>query len=138
VISLQFNSTFFCCSTTSKFSFKFFAQIFHVYILTINSCNSCVFFTKFFLFDFNLYGLILLSENRAEEAKLSFARALELDFLPLLKERYDLVIPVEHYDSPLLQPLLETIRSAGFRSKVEQLGGYDASEMGRKLAILGP
>ncbi len=35
----------------------------------------------------NLYGLILLSENRAEEAKLSFAKALELE-----KDSIDLLI----------------------------------------------
>jgi molybdate-binding protein len=36
---------------------------------------------------------------------LAAARALELDFVPLFDERYDLVIPREHYDSALLQPL---------------------------------
>ncbi|MFC1935158.1 molybdopterin biosynthesis protein [Chloroflexota bacterium] len=69
---------------------------------------------------------------------LAAARALGLDFVPLLKERYDLVVPAEQYNSPLMQPLLETIRSPDFRAKVEQLGGYDTSEMGRELAILGP
>ncbi len=67
---------------------------------------------------------------------LAAARALGLDFVPLLKERYDLVIPVEHYQSPLLKPLLDIIRSADFRSKVERLGGYDTSEMGREIAVL--
>ena len=67
---------------------------------------------------------------------LAAARALGLDFVPLLKERYDLVIPAEVYDSPLLKPLFEIINSAAFRTKVEQLGGYDPSDMGKLLARL--
>lgn len=62
---------------------------------------------------------------------LAAARALKLDFVPLLKERYDLVIPREHYDSPLLAPLLDIIRGEEFRREVQTLRGYDASEMGR-------
>ena len=64
---------------------------------------------------------------------LAAARALKIDFLPLLKERYDLIIPMEYYQSDLLAPLLEVIRSKGFKSEVEALGGYDASDMGRLL-----
>jgi hypothetical protein len=58
---------------------------------------------------------------------LAAARALDLDFIPLLKERYDLVIPREHYTSDRLAPLLEIVRGADFRRDVEALGGYDAS-----------
>ncbi len=68
---------------------------------------------------------------------LAAARALGLEFVPLLKERYDLVIPREHYESPLLRPLLETVRGDRFRSGVEALGGYDTSEMGLGMAALG-
>jgi putative molybdopterin biosynthesis protein len=67
---------------------------------------------------------------------LAAARALDLDFIPLLKERYDLVIPREHYTSELLAPLLEILRGPGFRRDVEALGGYDAAEMGRVVAEL--
>ena len=41
------------------------------------------------------------------------AHALKLDFIPFEKERYDLVIPRTHYESELLQPLLDLIRGAG-------------------------
>jgi putative molybdopterin biosynthesis protein len=61
---------------------------------------------------------------------LAAARALQLDFVPLLKERYDLVIPREHYESPLMQPLLDMLRGPDFRTQVEALGGYDTSQMG--------
>ncbi len=61
---------------------------------------------------------------------LAAARALRLDFVPLLKERYDLVVPREHYESELLRPLLEIVRGPDFRRQVEALGGYDTSQMG--------
>ena len=56
--------------------------------------------------------------------------------MPILKERYDLVIPREHYDSELLHPLLSLIRGPEFRRQVEALGGYDASEMGEVVGEL--
>jgi putative molybdopterin biosynthesis protein len=61
---------------------------------------------------------------------LAAARALELDFVPLFNEQYQLVIPREHYDSPKLAPVLEIIRDPAFRSEVEALGGYDVANMG--------
>jgi putative molybdopterin biosynthesis protein len=66
------------------------------------------------------------------------ARALDLDFVPLLTERYDLVIPVAHYESALLQPLLALIRdhSQGFAQAVAGLGGYETEKMGQVLAEL--
>ncbi len=69
---------------------------------------------------------------------LAAARALELDFVPLFTERYDLVIPVEHYESELLAPLLEMIRTrdADFVAVVEALGGYETGQMGMVLAEL--
>jgi len=69
---------------------------------------------------------------------LAAARALGLDFVPLFQERYDLVIPVEHYEGELLEPLLEIISNngSGFAQRVEQLGGYDVSNMGKVLAEL--
>jgi len=65
---------------------------------------------------------------------LAAARALGLDFLPLMDERYDLVIPQVFYESDLLRPLLDVLQTADFRSDVEALGGYDVSEMGRVVA----
>jgi len=69
---------------------------------------------------------------------LAAAKALELDFIPLFDERYDLVIPVEHYESELLAPLLALVRSreAGFAQAVEALGGYGIDRMGEVLAEL--
>lgn len=65
---------------------------------------------------------------------LSAARAIGVDFLPLLSEQYDLVIPREFYTSDLLQPFLELVRSDEFKSGVDALGGYDTSMMGKVVA----
>ena len=68
---------------------------------------------------------------------LSAARAMGLDFVPLLTEQYDLAIPRELYESDLLAPVMSLIRSDDFRKKVEALGGYDTSTMGDVVAELG-
>jgi putative molybdopterin biosynthesis protein len=65
---------------------------------------------------------------------LSAAQALGLDFVPLLREQYDLVIGAEFWDDEVLAPLREALASADFRREVEQLGGYDVSRMGELLA----
>lgn len=68
---------------------------------------------------------------------LSAARALDLDFIPLLNEQYDLVIPRAHYESDLLQPLLGLLSSEEFQQAVEALGGYDITRMGQVQAEMG-
>jgi putative molybdopterin biosynthesis protein len=62
------------------------------------------------------------------------AKAMDLDFIPLLLEEYDLIIPSDFYDSPLLCPLLNLIRSEEFKNEVKLLGGYDTSNMGKIIA----
>ena len=68
---------------------------------------------------------------------LSAATALGLEFIPLLDERYDLVIPRVHYKSDLLQPLLALLQNENFRHEVDALGGYRTEDMGRVMAELG-
>ncbi len=59
------------------------------------------------------------------------AQALGLDFVPLFKERYDLVIPEVYYESALLAPLLDLLQDPAFRQAVAALPGYDVSAMGQ-------
>ena len=61
------------------------------------------------------------------------AQALDLDFIPLFKERYDLVIPNAHAGSDLLAPLFGLLADSDFRKAVSQLMGYDVSVMGTKI-----
>lgn len=66
------------------------------------------------------------------------AQALELDFVPLYSERYDLVIPTEYYESDLLAPLLELLSDPHFRKPVSELPGYDTGDMGKLVAEIEP
>jgi putative molybdopterin biosynthesis protein len=59
------------------------------------------------------------------------AQALDLDFIPLFQERYDLVIPKRFAESDLLAPLLGLVTETRFREAVAQLPGYDVSVMGK-------
>jgi putative molybdopterin biosynthesis protein len=61
------------------------------------------------------------------------AQALDLDFVPLFHERYDLVIPSEYAETSLLAPLFDVIGGAPFRNAVSTLPGYDVKEMGRLI-----
>ncbi len=65
---------------------------------------------------------------------LAAARALDLDFIPLAEERYDLVMRQAVYESELLQPLLTVMRDAAFRLAVERLGGYGTADLGKVLS----
>jgi putative molybdopterin biosynthesis protein len=64
------------------------------------------------------------------------AMALELDFIPLFQERYDLIIPNEHFESSQLQPLLALLEDESFRNAVQALPGYDIKPMGSIIAQL--
>jgi putative molybdopterin biosynthesis protein len=60
------------------------------------------------------------------------ASICDLDFIPLQRERYDLVIPKGYYDAlPGLRALLDTLVSRTFRDELEALGGYDTRESGK-------
>ena len=61
------------------------------------------------------------------------ARALDLDFIPVVTEQYDLVIPQAYFESPPVQVLLEIIRGDEFRRQVESLGGYSTQQTGQVL-----
>ena len=62
----------------------------------------------------------------------SAATICGLDFVPLQRERYDLVIPKTYYETLSgLQVLLDTIVSKSFRDELEALGGYDTRDTGK-------
>ena len=65
---------------------------------------------------------------------LSAARALNLDFVPLLQEQYDLLVGAEFWDGEFLAPLRTALESPDLRREIEALGGYDVTRMGDILA----
>ncbi len=68
---------------------------------------------------------------------LAAARALGMDFVPLLTERFDLAIPAEFYERAILRPLLDLLYSTQFIDDMENLGGYDTSQTGQVIARIG-
>lgn len=61
------------------------------------------------------------------------ARAMNLDFISIAKERYDLIIPTLYFKDEKVQKVIETIRSDEFKGMVSQMGGYDVSRTGEEL-----
>ncbi|MCD4678164.1 MAG: molybdopterin biosynthesis protein [Desulfobacula sp.] len=59
------------------------------------------------------------------------ARALDLDFVPVVTEEYDLVIPDRFYPTPKIQGLLEIIQTKKFQDRVISLGGYSTKNTGK-------
>jgi putative molybdopterin biosynthesis protein len=59
------------------------------------------------------------------------ARALDLDFIPVTRERYDFVIPAELIEGENVRALLDLIQSAAFRREVCAMGGYEVEESGK-------
>lgn len=58
------------------------------------------------------------------------ARQLHLDFIPLARERFDLVMRRYDYFEPPIQKLLSFCQTATFFEKVKEIGGYDTKGLG--------
>jgi putative molybdopterin biosynthesis protein len=59
------------------------------------------------------------------------AVALNLDFVPVSTEQYDLLTTREFLESKMMDALLAVIRSEEFKRAVLGLGGYDLSDSGK-------
>ena len=59
------------------------------------------------------------------------ARQCRVDFVPLYRERYDLVICRREYFEPPFQRLLAFTRTTRFAEKAAEFGGYDITGVGR-------
>lgn len=57
-----------------------------------------------------------------------------IEFIPLKKERYDLVFRKEDLHTQEIEMLLKIIRSEAFKNDFEHIGGYDTSDMGKIAA----
>jgi molybdate-binding protein/DNA-binding XRE family transcriptional regulator len=61
------------------------------------------------------------------------ARVFGLHFIPLVSERYDLVVHRRYLELPRMQNLFETLGRSGFRRELEGLGSYDTRVSGRRV-----
>jgi putative molybdopterin biosynthesis protein len=57
-----------------------------------------------------------------------------IEFIPMKKERYDLVIKKEDLYSVEIQTMLNIIRSTAFKYEFSNIGGYDTSDIGKIVA----
>jgi molybdate-binding protein len=76
---------------------------------------------------------LAIAEGKADAgfAVETVARQFRLDFVPLFRERYDLAVWRRDYFEPPLQKLLAFCRGPAFRTRAEELGGYDISGLGQ-------
>lgn len=59
------------------------------------------------------------------------ANALDLDFVPVAEERYDLVVPRIHLEDPRIVAILHLIRNGDeFHQAILRLGGYSLRHCG--------
>lgn len=61
----------------------------------------------------------------------SVARLLNLGFQEITEERFDLVVPKDHYFTKSVQALLAMLNSSALKERAEALGGYDVREIGK-------
>lgn len=54
-----------------------------------------------------------------------------IDFIPLQKERYDLVIKKSDLNNPVYKSIIDIISSNEFKSELDGLGGYDLRDTGK-------
>ena len=60
----------------------------------------------------------------------SAAKALDLAFVPVATERYELAMHREMLDDPRIAALIETVSSDAFKKVLRDLGGYETAETG--------
>ena len=76
---------------------------------------------------------LLLVEDKADTgvAIAAVARPHRLDFVPLAKEHFDLVIRRHDFFEPPMHTLLAFARSEPFRVRAGELSGYDIGDLGQ-------
>lgn len=57
-----------------------------------------------------------------------------IDFVPLQKERYDLVLKKDDLSKSIYQAIIDILTSYEFKSELEGIGGYDLNDTGKIIA----
>jgi putative molybdopterin biosynthesis protein len=79
-------------------------------------------------------GLSLISsEADTGIASAAVARILDLDFYPLVEERFDMILEKNTFFQPPVQAFIETLQSDKFKNRVEKIGNYNFSHAGKIL-----
>lgn len=61
------------------------------------------------------------------------ANIVGVDFIPLMKERYDLVMLKTLQNRDLIEQIVGILRSPAFQGEIQSIGGYDLSDTGKIL-----
>ncbi len=64
----------------------------------------------------------------------AIAEAFDLDFVPILAARCDLVIPAEVEHHPTIKILFDVLQSASLRKEIDAIPGYEGSVTGKAIA----
>jgi len=64
----------------------------------------------------------------------SAANMYNLDFVHICDEQYDLLIPDHAWELPMIQKLLEALRSDEFKKRLDKLGGYIVEDPGAVIS----
>ncbi|PUU90118.1 MAG: molybdopterin molybdotransferase, partial [Halanaerobium sp.] len=59
------------------------------------------------------------------------AEVMDVDFLALAEEKYDLIIREKYIDDPRVKKLIELLNQDKIKAKIEKLGGYNCQESGK-------
>jgi excisionase family DNA binding protein len=76
---------------------------------------------------------ILAGEAHAGIATIVVAKLLGLDFIPIAKERFDMICDQKTFFHKGIQAFMETLNSKGFQERVERIGAYDFKDSGKIL-----
>lgn len=79
-------------------------------------------------------GLSIISgEADVGIASAAVAKILDLNFQPLVSERFDMILDKSTFFLPAIQTFIETLQSNQFRTRVEKIGNYNFKDAGRIL-----
>ena len=79
-------------------------------------------------------GLSLISgEADVGIASAAVAKILDLNFQPLVDERFDMILDKSTFFQPGIQAFIETLQSEKFKNRVEKIGNYNFKDAGRIL-----
>ncbi|NTW06577.1 MAG: helix-turn-helix domain-containing protein [Syntrophaceae bacterium] len=79
-------------------------------------------------------GLSIISgEADVGIASAAVAKILDLNFQPLVSERFDMILDKSTFFQPAIQAFIETLQSNQFRNRVEKIGNYNFKDAGRIL-----
>jgi excisionase family DNA binding protein len=79
-------------------------------------------------------GLSLVSgEADVGIASAAVAKILDIEFRPLVEERFDMILSKDTFFQPPVQAFMETLQSGEFKRRVEKIGNYNFKDAGRIL-----